>query len=103
MEVINLTPHKIRIITGDKVNEIEASGTIARVATKIISTDNPIIFKQEFGEVENLPEPKENTIFIVSALVLARVSERNDVFAPLTSQAIRNEEGQIIGVPGLVR
>ena len=103
MNIINLTPHAINIIVNGETTTIESSGTVARVTTEIVPTDNPLLFTQQFGDVQGLPEPQDNTIFIVSALVLARVPHRTDVFAPLTAQAFRNDAGQIIGVPGLVR
>lgn len=98
MNIINLTPHAINIISGNTTTTIDPSGTVARVAT-----DNPLLFNQQYGDVQDLPAPQDDTIYIVSALVLARVPNRTDVYAPLTAQAIRNDTGQIIGVPGLVR
>ena len=55
-------------------------------------------------EVQNLPEPAENILYIVSALVLA-ASKRADLVAPATGhpEAVRNEKGQIVSVPGFVR
>ena len=103
MNIINLTPHTINIISGDTTKEIKPSGTVARVQTQVVATDNPLLFNQQYGDVQDLPAPQNNTIYIVSALVLARVPHRTDVYAPLTAQAIRNDAGQIIGVPGLVR
>lgn len=59
-----------------------------------------------YGEIENLPEPEEGTIYIVSAMVLAAAKEkgRTDVVAPATGHpdSIR-EDGFIVSVPGFVR
>ncbi|BBM40490.1 hypothetical protein JCM16776_0710 [Leptotrichia shahii] len=103
MNIINLTPHAINIISGDTTTTIDPSGTVARVATQVVATDNPMLYTQQYGDVQDLPAPQDDTIYIVSALVLARVPDRTDVYAPLTAQAVRNDAGQIIGVPGLVR
>jgi len=103
MNIINLTPHAINIINGDTTTTIVPSGTVARVSVQVVPTDNPMLYTQQYGDVQDLPTPQDNTIYIVSALVLARVPHRTDVYAPLTAQAIRNDAGQIIGVPGLVR
>ena len=103
MNIINLTPHAINIIQGDNMIKIPPSGTVARVAVQIVATDNPMLYTQQYGDVQDLPTPQDNTIYIVSALVIERVPQRTDVYAPLTAQAIRNDAGQIIGVPGLVR
>ena len=99
---INLTPHTINLNSG---TSFEASGIIARVSASYTKFDNDGIVRQEFGEVENLPAPKENTIFIVSALVLSAVNGRDDVVAPATGHpfTIRNDQGHIISVPGFVR
>ena len=103
MNIINLTPHAINIINGDTATKIDPSGTVARVSVQVVATDNPMLYTQQYGDVQDLPAPQDNTIYIVSALVLARVPNRTDIYAPLTAQAIRNDTGQIIGVPGLVR
>lgn len=103
MNIINLTQHAINIIQGENTITINPSGTVARVSVQVIATDNPMLYTQQYGEVQDLPDPQDNTIYIVSSLVLARVPHRTDVYAPLTAQAIRNDAGQIIGVPGLVR
>lgn len=103
MNIINLTPHTINIINGDTTTKIDPNGTIARVSVQVVATDNPMLYTQQYGDVQDLPAPQDDTIYIVSALVLARVPDRTDVYAPLTAQAVRNDAGQIIGVPGLVR
>ena len=103
MNIINLTPHAINIISGDTTTTIDPSGTVARVSVQVVATDNPMLYTQRYGDVQNLPAPQDDTIYIVSALVLARVPHRTDVYAPLTAQAIRDDSGQIIRVPGLVR
>lgn len=99
---INLTPHTITINNGTEFNP---SGKVARVANKFsnfccgIST----VF---YGEIENLPEPEEGTIYIVSAMVLAAAKEkgRTDVVAPATghTNCVR-KDGFIVSVPGFVR
>ena len=62
------------------------------------------ICQQVFGDVTGLPEPKEDTVYIVSALVLA-ATDRQDVVAPATGHpgCVRNEKGLIESVPGFVR
>lgn len=94
---INLTP-----LTLNNGTEYHPSGKIARVANKFsnfccgIST----VF---YGEIENLPEPEEGTIYIVSAMVLAAAKEkgRTDVVAG-HPDCIR-KDGFIVSVPGFVR
>lgn len=93
MNIINLTPHAINIINGDTTTKIDPSGTVARVSVQVVATDNPMLYTQQYGDVQDLPAPQDNTIYIVSALVLARVPNRTDIYAPLTAQAIRNGRG----------
>lgn len=108
MRLINLTPHDIiiRLPDGDRV--IPASGTVARVATSyehVGDVDGIPVSAQTFGQIEGLPEPRNGVVYVVSAIVLAAAKElgRTDVVAPDTARAIRNEAGQIVAVPGLVR
>lgn len=105
MNVINLTPHPI-VITGGVT--FEPSGKIARV-TAIQENDGDIsgipVKKQTFGDITDLPAPQEGTIYIVSAIVLSAAKDagRTDCVAPDTSNAVRNDQGHIVSVPGFVR
>ena len=108
MKLVNLTPHDIVIRLPDGDCVIPASGTVARVATsheQIGDIDGIPVSAQTFGQIEGLPEPQEGVVFVVSAIVLAAAKElgRTDVVAPDTARAIRNEAGQIVAVPGLVK
>jgi hypothetical protein len=101
---VNLTPHSITFFdaAGNVILTVEPSGQVARcsVAREKIGMINGIpINKSRFGEVENLPEPQEGTIFIVSALAAQAVPEREDVF--ITDDAVRDEQGRIIGCRAL--
>ena len=63
------------------------------------------ISEQAYGEIINLPEPQDDTINIVSSLVLVALQtqgiKRTDIFAPRTSDANRDSEKRIISVKGL--
>ena len=103
MNIINLTPHTINI-NRHQIDEIaiEPSGTIARceeVRTQLKSVDQIPVDMVSYGAVENLPEPQEDTIYIVSQLVAAQVPERRDVYIP--GKAIRDDAGRVIGCQGL--
>lgn len=110
MEIINLTPHNITIRATDGDIIVPPSGTVARVFTRErdVSKTSPLdkkipVVAREFGEAEGIPDPKEDTIYLVSAMV-ASATLRDDVFAPDTGPtAIRNENGQIEAVTRLVR
>lgn len=105
MRIVNLTPHPIVITDGPT---FDPSGKVARVDT--IQADagdiNGIPVKQQsFGDIIDLPDPQDDTVFIVSAIVLsaAKAIGRTDVVAPDTSNAVRNDQGHIVSVPGFVK
>ena len=108
VKFVNLTPHKVVLRTpkGEDII-VPPSGTIARVSTheqKAGELAGVPLIKRSFGEGENLPERKDDTIYIVSSLVLSAVpADRTDVVAPDTgATAIRNSDGQIEAVTRLV-
>lgn len=100
MKIINCTPHPITL--RDKEYK---SQSVARVntTTKTISKINDIeILETVFKNVVGLPDPKENTIYVVSSIVLNHVKDlRTDIYAPTDFQ--RDSEGKIIGANALTR
>lgn len=99
-KIINLTPHTINIVDGEgnQIQEIAPSGQTARcsVSREQVSTVNGIpVNRTVFGEVEGLPEPQADTIYIVSALVAQARPDRNDLYIP--DDTVRDEQGRIIG------
>ena len=102
MEIVNLTPHPVRIvgIEGKEI-EIKPSGVIARVTTKKekvgeieVEGIKVPIYKTIWGEVEGLPE-SDGRIYIVSSVVASRLRGREDVVVP--DDFVRDERGNIIG------
>ena len=107
MEIINLTPHALTFV-GESSLVVKPSGQVARVACRTVQVgsvscggiDIPLT-ATEYGEVEGLPEPSENTIYIVSLLVAQRCRERRDVFIP--NESVRDEQGRIVGCRSIGR
>lgn len=103
VEFINLTPHDIKLNDG---TVYPATGKIARVANTF-SNFCCGISRVFYGEVENLPEPKRGTMYIVSAMVLSAENAkpgRKDLIAPATGHPdCKRENGFIVSVPGFVR
>jgi len=102
---VNLTPHKLVIYDkgGENIKyEIEPSGTVARVKVEqeyCGMAGDVEVYKTRYGAVEGLPKPKPATYYIVSNIVLqALKGVRKDIVAPDTSNAIRDENGRIIGI-----
>jgi hypothetical protein len=104
MKFVNLTPHAINIYNSEKqlVMTVPPSGAVARVQTqrKLSAVyDGVEIYRTQYGNVENLPAPQKDTIYIVSALVAAAVPRRDDVLQP--GELLRNDAGQPVGCVGL--
>lgn len=107
MRLINLTPHDITIVQEGKPSiTIPASGQVARVAETIKPVgliDTPegevVLRHHYYGEIEGLPEPQPDTMFIVSLLVAQAAPYRTDVVSP--SGLVRDTQGCPIGCEGL--
>lgn len=99
----NFTPHAITLNNGREF----ASEGLARVSATFSKFDENGVCSQQFGDVAGLPEPADNTLYIVSALVLtaAKAQGRTDCVAPATGHpdCVRNDKGFIVSVPGFVR
>lgn len=98
---INLTPHNITI---EGIGTLESSG-VARVNMKEekIGTVNGVeIIRRKSIGIDGLPSEKDNTIYIVSSMVLDETN-RSDVMAPDTgSTCNRNDKGHIVSITRLV-
>lgn len=114
MSLVNLTPHPIVLISPGGGNvTIPPSGTVARVGTTPgehltdytaeVGSPVPILAPDEWGDVEDLPEPREGVAYIVSALVGLAMEggDRTDLVMPGTAPADlpeRDAQGRITGV-----
>lgn len=113
MELVNLSPHKVDIVStdGNVVLTIKSSGE-ARAKQADQSAGEvefggiviPVI-TTVFGETENLPEPTEGVGYIVSVItVTAAKSCRRDTSDLYTvGQIVRDPDGNIVGARALVR
>lgn len=100
--IINKTPHPLNLVVDGRNITIEPTLPPARVAENckqiaILSVDGAdiAVTRKDYGEIENLPEPKPDTFYVVSALVAGRVPERDDVL--ITSNPVRDDSGRIVG------
>lgn len=109
MRFRNLTPHAITVVREDGCETVFQPDPQGPARVSVRTETLPAIAgfrlqQQAFGQVESLPEYDENTVLIVSALVLAQCKDRADVVAPDTGRdAIRNDAGQVVAVRGFVR
>lgn len=105
MTFVNLTPHAINILNdqGQEILVVPPSGTVARCQQReevLFVIDGISITHQVFtDEVQNVPEPQEGTMFIVSRLVASALPDRRDLMIP--GPLVRNDQGQPIGCRGL--
>lgn len=102
--IINLTPHEIVVMSDDNkiVETFKPSGTVARCATKtkqVGSVDNIALYVSSSGNVEGLPEPQPNTMYIVSLVVRQAAPARADLASP--GELVRDANGKPIGCRGL--
>lgn len=105
MQIINLTPHELVIVnsSGHSWRTYPTTGHIARVSLKYQPSgmvESLQTFRVVPGEVEGLPDPKPDTIFVVSA-VLASMVKRSDVMSP--GELVRNALGHPVACKGLQR
>jgi hypothetical protein len=100
MEIVNLTPHAINIRTKSGSIIIPVSDQVLRLETDrldagvihVANLDIPLVLETYTG-TEDLPNPKENTYFVVSRLVAERFQERSDLLYPTDLQ--RDDNGSI--------
>lgn len=107
VRLVNLTPHSITVVgdSGETILTIPPAGVVARcsvkkerVATIGINNFNIPVSWVTFGEVVDLPEPQDGTIYIVSRAVAEARRDRDDLLVP--DDLVRDEEGRIVGCRG---
>lgn len=108
MTLVNLTPHTINIVLGNGTFDVPASGTVARcsqsetvLGTVVVDGIEIPITGQSFGEVVDLPAPKDGVFYIVSRLVASACPSRSDLLIP--GPMVRDDDGKVIGCRGLSR
>lgn len=102
MTIINLTPHEVNVVSNGTTRTFNPSGTVARVSvtdTVVDTIDGVDILEERYSDVVDLPDPADDTIYIVSLLVCQACPERIDLVHP--SRPIRDDAGRIVGCGGL--
>lgn len=111
IKVVNLTQHEVNVYDLGGINKIHTfppSGTVARVGMKSkfqsFTVNGIPVIKRYPTNVVDLPSPQDDTIYIVSSMVLDLASDRVDLVAPDTGPAsvIRGNGGRIVGVRNFV-
>lgn len=103
MTLVNLTPHEIIVEKKDGTRKsYPPSGQVARVEVEDICLgrlDGIPIHKGKVKKVAGIPKAQEGVMFIVSLFVLQN-SDREDLIAPDTNTAKRDNKGRIEAVRG---
>jgi hypothetical protein len=108
-KLVNLTAHEITLFVNGSTYRLPPSGTVARCRSSYHACGRIDglfdVVRCVFGRVAGLPQPKENTYYVVSGLVLGVLrGTRDDVLAPDTGPtAIRDEFGNVVGVRRFLR
>jgi hypothetical protein len=107
--LVNLTPHEVIIHHYGQVTAVAPSGVVARVAQKtwavrtawdaVSKTQCIPLVRAEYGPVEGLSDPVEDTLYIVSSMVRLAVPDRSDVASP--ADLVRDLGGKIVGCTAL--
>lgn len=103
LQVLNLTPHAINVVTDAGTQTFAPSGQVARCASssaQVGDLNGIPLFRTKFGEVQGLPEPQDGVLYVVSALVRQAVPHRPDVASP--GDLVRDEAGNVVGCKGLI-
>jgi len=97
--VVNLTEHVVYVYQNGRVFlEIPPSGQVAKCKVEEVEVErlsNVPIVKSQYGEVEGLPEPRKDVLYIVSFPVANAKKDRKDLIVP--TRLVRDKEGNIIG------
>lgn len=102
MELKNYTPHAINLLVNGEYVEYPPAGPASRVATIEQTIDNDLPFetvKVTYGNVQNLPDPEEGVLLIVSKMCCDACPDRADLWYP--SRLVRDEAGRIVGCDAL--
>ena len=84
--ILNYTPHDVNVVNSEEkviiTYESVGEARCEQETTVIGYINNIPITETSFGEVYGLPEPKENTFYIVSRLVRQALPDREDLLVP---------------------
>ena len=122
MRIVNLTPHPLNFYSADVPDRateeelgagllatIPPSGEMARLAVENLDQEGAVaadgatipVFGARYGELENLPAPQEDVVYVVPLLTAMAVEGRPDLLVP--HQQVRNVAGTVVGCRALGR
>lgn len=108
MKLVNLTPHEVTLVAGERKLVLPAAAAPARCETSRLvigwlEVDGATfpVNETRFGHIVNLPEPTPGTTFLVSRIVAQARWDRTDLL--VVDDTIRDEKGRIVGARALAR
>ncbi len=105
MTIVNLTPHKITISNKDQSimltlpPEDVPARALEATATHGEFDGFPLVTKF-YGNIENLLDPEEDVLYIVSQIVREACPDRKDLANP--GDLVRDENGEVMYAESLV-
>lgn len=102
--VINTTLHPIRLIHKGEYVDFPPSDIFVRAYNRFHRQGDLVVYRK-INNVEGLPDPESDTIYLVSGIVLRLMEPtgRQDLFAPDTgASAIRDENNHLAAITKLV-
>lgn len=105
--IINLTPHTVNVLDIDEyVISYEPAGQVTRLKQNQVMVDminDHDVVINNITDVIDLPEPENDTYYIVSFMVREHCFNRFDLLSPDTGfTAIRDSKGHIQAVRGFI-
>ena len=108
-KIINTTPHGVNLLN-EEGKEILALPPAEKPARAIVENERVGVVQVDGVEIplngfsvkggtENLPEPQEGVIYIVSLLVCRANPDRGDLF--VVDELVRDDQGRVIGAKAL--
>ena len=108
ISLVNCTAHPVLFQGSDGIVEsIDSSGCVTRVEyehnlgnTRDYNGIN--LVNELITGVINIPQPKENTLYIVSRIVYDTLYDREDLICPNSIKASRTDSGSVAYVPSFI-
>jgi hypothetical protein len=103
---VNLTPHKVNVVTPDGKEYEFASEGVARIdetGYQVVRKHAGIEIRvTQYGGVVGLPEPQAGVLYIVSSMVRDRLPDRLDLVSPDSGNTCLRENGNIKATRGFL-
>lgn len=112
--LLNYTPHTVHLHAGPGVMPYESLGEARATEITTLSAEFPTdpfgdggmcvhvpLASKRYGDVTGLPEPKPDTLYIVSTLIQQACPDRADLVSP--DGIIRDPLGRVTGCKGFYR